>query len=69
MVAVRAKLRIASQEMEKAVKSGSKGVVIETDLPTGPTELVTWLFDAKGEAGGAYFTDVEWLGADDSKFD
>lgn len=63
VLAVRAKLCIAGQEMEKTVESGSKGVVFEIDLPTGPTELVTWLFNEKGKAGGAYFTDVEWLDA------
>ena len=43
------------------MKPGSKGVVFEIDLPAGPTELVTWLYDNKGKAGGAYFTEVEAL--------
>jgi hypothetical protein len=43
------------------VESGSKGVVFELDLPAGKTELVTWLYDEKGEAGGAYFTEVDAL--------
>ena len=43
------------------VKAGSKGVVFEVDLPAGPTELVTYLYDKNGKAGGAYFTEVEAL--------
>lgn len=61
VVAVRARVEIAGLEKECAVESGSKGVVIELDLPAGPTELVTYLYDAKGKEGGAYFTDVELL--------
>ncbi|VGO13871.1 Arylsulfatase [Pontiella desulfatans] len=59
--AVRAKVQIAGLEKECAVEPGSKGVVFELDLPAGPTELVTFLYDAKGKAGGAYFTEVEAL--------
>ena len=61
--AVRAKMRIAGLEKECPVEPGSKGVVFELDLPAGPTTLETWLYDEKDEAGGAYFTEVEWLGA------
>ena len=63
VVAVRAKVEISGLEKEVPVPANSKGVVIELDLPTGPTELVTYLYDKKGKAGGAYFTEVEWLGA------
>ncbi len=59
--AVRAKVQIAGQEMEAEVEPGTKGVVFEMDLPEGKSELVTWLFDEKGKAGGAYFTEVEAL--------
>ena len=59
--AVRAKVKIAGQEQESAVKPGSKGVVFELDLPSGRTELATWLYNEKGQAGGAYFTEVEAL--------
>ena len=31
------------------------------ELPAGKTELTTWLYDANGKAGGAYFTEVEAL--------
>lgn len=61
VVASRAKIEIAGQIMERQVKTGSKGVVFEVDLPKGATELVTYLFDASGKVGGAYFTEVEYL--------
>jgi len=61
VVAVRAKVEIAGKSAEKKVESGSKGVVFELDLPAGKTELVTWLYDEKGDAGGAYFTEVDAL--------
>ena len=59
--AVRAKVRIAGLSKECEVGHGSKGVVIEMDLPAGETELITYLYNEKGEAGGAYFTEVEML--------
>lgn len=61
VVAVRAKVRIAGLERECAVESSSTGVVFEMDLPVGPTKLLTFLYDEKGRAGGAYFTEVEAL--------
>jgi hypothetical protein len=61
VVAMKAKIQIAGKTAEKAVGAGSTGVVFELDLPAGPTELVTHLFDRKGGAGGAYFTEVEVL--------
>ena len=61
VLAERAKIEIAGQVEEKPVEKGSKGVVFEMDLPKGEAELVTYLFDEKGEAGGAYFTEVERL--------
>jgi arylsulfatase A-like enzyme len=61
VLAVHAKIEIAGKTMESKVEPGSKGVVFEIDLPAGPTELLTYLYDAKGEAGGAYFTEVEAL--------
>ena len=61
VVAVKAEFDIAGKTLEQPVKPGSKGVVFEADLPAGPTQLVTRLFDENGEAGGAYFTEVEAL--------
>jgi len=59
--AVRAKVEIAGLEVELPVPPGSKGVVFEMMLPAGKTELTTFLYDEKGRAGGAYFTEVEAL--------
>ena len=59
--AARAAIHIAGEEAEAAVPSNAKGVVFELELPAGMTELRTWFYDAQGEAGGAYFTDVEAL--------
>ena len=61
VVAVRAKIQIAGQTAERPVPHDSKGVVFEIDLPAGPAELVTWLYDKNGRAGGAYFTEVQAL--------
>ena len=61
VVAERAQLDIAGQSLKQLVNPDSKGVVFELDLPAGPTELVTRLFDQQGKAGGAYFTEVEAL--------
>lgn len=61
VVATKAHLEIASKLLEKQVEPGSKGVVFETDLPAGPTELVTRLTDKNGKTGGAYFTEVQAL--------
>ncbi|MGJ8634701.1 MAG: arylsulfatase, partial [Luteolibacter sp.] len=61
VVAVKAKLEIAGKVVEAPVEAGTKGVVFELDLPAGETELVTYLYDDKGKAGGAYFTEVEAL--------
>jgi arylsulfatase A-like enzyme len=59
--AERAKVQIAGLEQECAVEPASKGVVFEFDLPAGPTELRTYLYNEAGVAGGAYFTDVQAL--------
>ena len=62
VIAVRAKIEVAGKEQAGPVRSGCKAVVMEMDIPAGPTELTTYLYNEKGKAGGAYFTDVEWLG-------
>ena len=61
VVADKAKVEIAGIVAEKNVSKGDKGVIFEMDLPAGKTELNTWLYDAKSQAGGAYFTEVEKL--------
>ncbi len=61
VVATRAKLEVAGQTAEADVEEGTRGVVFELELPVGKTEVNTWLYNDKGQAGGAYFTDVEAL--------
>lgn len=61
VVAELARVAIAGVEAELPVDAGSTGVVFELDLPAGETELMTFLYDEKGNAGGAYFTEVELL--------
>ncbi|WP_372807206.1 arylsulfatase [Pontiella sp.] len=56
---VRAKVEIAGLSKEVAVEPGCTGVVIELDLPAGETELLTYLYNKQGAAGGAYFTEIE----------
>ena len=61
LVAKRARVRVAGQEAEAAVKPDAEAVDLELELPAGKTKLETWLYDESGEAGGAYFTEVEGL--------
>ncbi|RMF40923.1 MAG: N-acetylgalactosamine 6-sulfate sulfatase (GALNS), partial [Planctomycetota bacterium] len=61
VVAQRARIEIAGRAVERPVEAGSKGVVFELDLPAGPAELVTYLYRENGQAGGAYFAEVEAL--------
>ncbi|WP_411826880.1 arylsulfatase [Luteolibacter sp. AS25] len=61
VVAERAKVEIAGKMVESEVEQGTRGVVFELDLPAGPAELKTYLYDKAGRAGGAYFTEVEAL--------
>lgn len=61
VVATRARIQLAGQTASCVVEPGSLGVVFELDLPAGQTELWTYLQDDTGEAGGAYFTEVEKL--------
>lgn len=66
LVAVKARVEIAGQEREMEVPAGSKAARLELHLPAGPAELRTYLYDESGEAGGAYFTDVERVEDDGS---
>lgn len=61
LVAEKAKVEIAGQSIEVSVPADGKEVIVELDLPAGPAELWTYLYDANGKAGGAYFTEVELL--------
>lgn len=59
--AVRGKIAIAGVTLESEIEPGTLGQVFEVELPKGKTQLRTWLFDSKDNAGGAYFTDVELI--------
>ncbi|MDB4458698.1 arylsulfatase [bacterium] len=59
--AVRGKIEIAGVTQETKIEPKTYGVTFEAELPQGKTQLKTWLFDAKGEAGGAYFSEVELI--------
>lgn len=59
--AVKAKITIAGIEKETEVAKDSKGVVFNVQLKKGKTDLLTYLYNQKGEMGGAYFTEVEYL--------
>ncbi|MGB2560746.1 MAG: arylsulfatase [Akkermansiaceae bacterium] len=63
--AVKAKIAIAGLEREAPVEKGAKSAVFELNLPAGETTLTTWLTNAKGETGGAYFTEVKLLETDE----
>ncbi len=60
VMAVKAELDIAGKPLEQPVEPGSKGVDFEINLPAGPTQLRTRLFDENRKAGGVYFAEVEW---------
>ncbi|CAA6677741.1 MULTISPECIES: arylsulfatase [unclassified Lentimonas] len=59
--AVRAKIEIAGQNKEVEIPKGANSVVFTLDLPVGEAELITYFYDKKGNAGGAYYTEVEAL--------
>ncbi|WP_244652040.1 arylsulfatase [Lentimonas sp. CC8] len=61
LVAERAKIEIAGLTKEALVPKDSKGITFELDLPAGPTELWTYLYDKADKAGGAYFTEVKFI--------
>ncbi len=61
LIATKASINIAGKTIEQQVKPNSKAVVFEINLPKGPTQLITKLYNKNGESGGAYFTEVEAL--------
>jgi len=62
LVAKTARLKVADIDKTKLVPKGATGVTFRVTLRTGPTTLTTYLTNAKGQVGGAYFTDVEFIG-------
>lgn len=61
VVAAKARIEIGGQVLDKLVTPNSRGVDFEVTLSSGPTELVTYLTNSKGDVGGAYFAEVEFL--------
>ena len=61
IVGVKAKIKIAGVEKEALIKDGSKEIDFTLSLPSGITELWTYIYNQQGKVGGAYFTEVEKL--------
>ena len=54
-------IKIAGVEKEALIKDGSKEIDSTLSLPSGITELWTYIYNQQGQVGGAYFTEVEKL--------
>ena len=61
IVGVKARIKIAGLEKEALIKDGSKEIDFTLSLPSGITELWTYIYNQQGQVGGAYFTEVEKL--------
>lgn len=62
--ATEAQLRIGGREpLTREIPPGSNSIRFELDLTAGPTEIQSWLIEPEGKTRGAYFCEVEWLGA------
>ena len=61
IVGVRAGIKIAGFEKESVIKDDSKEINFTLTLPSGITELWTYIYTQQGKVGGAYFTEVEKL--------
>lgn len=61
IVGIKAKIKIAGVEKEALIKDGSKEIDFTLSLPSGITELWTYIYNQQGQVGGAYFTEVEKL--------
>ena len=61
IIGVKAKIKIAGMEKEALIKDGSKEIDFTLSLPSGITELWTYIYNQQGQVGGAYFTEVEKL--------
>ena len=61
IVGIKAKIQIAGMEKEALIKDGSKEIDFTLSLPSGITELWTYIYNQQGQVGGAYFTEVEKL--------
>ena len=61
IVGIKAKIKIAGVEKEALIKDGSREIDFTLSLPSGITELWTYIYNQQGQVGGAYFTEVEKL--------
>ena len=61
IVGIKAKIKIAGVEKEALIKDGSKEIDFTLSLPSGITELWTYIYNQQEQVGGAYFTEVEKL--------
>ena len=61
IVGVKARIKIAGVEKEAVIKEGSKKIDFTLTIPSGISELWTYIYNQQGELGGAYFTEVEKL--------
>jgi len=61
IIGVKAKIKITGLEKEALIKDGSKEIDFTLSLPSGITELWTYIYNQQGQVGGAYFTEVEKL--------
>ena len=61
IVGVKARIKIAGVENEAVIKEGSKEIDFTLTLPSGITELWTYIYNQRKQVGGAYFTEVEKL--------
>ena len=61
IIGVRAGIKIAGFEKESVIKDDSKEINFTLTLPSGITELWTYIYTQQGQVGGAYFTEVEKL--------
>jgi len=57
-----ARLKIGDVVLTKGVPPGSTGVVFETDLPPGKTQMEAWFAEPRSVIRGAYFVEVAYLG-------
>ena len=61
IVGVRAGIKIAGFEKESVIKDDSKEINFTLTLPSGITELWTYIYTQQEQVGGAYFTEVKKL--------
>ncbi|MEO7651631.1 MAG: N-acetylgalactosamine-4-sulfatase, partial [Bryobacteraceae bacterium] len=59
--AVKARVKIGTEDRSIAVNSGDKGAVFDLKLAAGPADLHTFFIDADGAERGAYFVYVTKL--------